>query len=115
MPFLEQEHFANELLRNPSLNPATMSPNARHRLAILTCPSAYDGESTIQTVPVAHYAAQVGSTSESWIVFDVPYGLRTPWILSPELPQPWNEVGPHNGGFNVSGSTTGTVHFHRNN
>jgi len=112
MPFLEQENFANKLLQNPSLNP--ISSDAKHRLQILTCPSAYDGESTIPGIPVAHYAALLGSKRNGFQVFDVPLGTRIPWIISPELPFPTTEKGPHSGGFNVSSAYSGTVHFHRN-
>jgi type II secretory pathway pseudopilin PulG len=114
MPFMEHEDFANKLLQNPSLNPVTISPSAKYRLPNLTCPSAYDGDSTIPTVPVAHYAAYVGFKRDGWTVFDVPLGTRIPWVVSPELPFPNKQIGPHTGGYHISSAFGGTVFFQRN-
>jgi type II secretory pathway pseudopilin PulG len=96
LPFLEQKPLAESLAANPSIDPRTISPLTRHRPAILTCPSAVDGESTIPGVPVAQYTGRWGN------IADAPLGSRDPWILSPATPPNYAQsVGPHDGGFNV--------------
>ena len=96
LPFLEQKSLAKALLASPSLDPRTISPLAYRRPAILTCPSAVIGDSTIALVPAADYACDMAS------VADVPLGSRVAWVLSPaKLPDYQHSEGPHDGGFNV--------------
>jgi prepilin-type N-terminal cleavage/methylation domain-containing protein len=97
LPYLDEKSLAKEIAANPSLDPAKLAPAARHRPAILTCPSAAEIESTIATVPAAQYI-------ESRWFGDAPTGFREPWIVSPELPYNYwqNARGPHAGGFNIA-------------
>ena len=112
MPFMEQGALAERPEENPSLDPGAMSPHARHRPAILTCPSADDVESPIPTVPIAHYVLVATANRDSWILGDAPRDSRVPWIVSPEMPPGYERrhKGPHTGGFNIA-DTTGSVRF----
>ena len=76
LPALDDAALAKALIANPSLIPGKMSPLVQHRPMILTCPSAPEVESTIKSVPAAHY---VGSA-------DAPYGFQEPWAVSPNCP-----------------------------
>ena len=122
LPFLEEENLARSLTQNPSLDPVSMSPLARQRPAILTCPSADDPESSIPAIPVGHYSLHVpnnkwqesrfvpvsrASVREGWQLRDAGYG-STPWVIGAEK----NAVvssrqfhvsgGPHSGGYNAT-------------
>jgi prepilin-type N-terminal cleavage/methylation domain-containing protein len=98
LPMIDEKALANELDKNPSLKPGGISPLALRRPLVLTCPSAFDGESTIAQVPVAHYALASGSFG------DVPIGYRNPWLVGPRISaSEWSvKDGPHSGGFNVT-------------
>jgi prepilin-type N-terminal cleavage/methylation domain-containing protein len=93
LPLIEEKTLARELDKNPSLKPGEISPLAYQRPMVLTCPSAYDGESVIPKVPVAHYYG----------FGDMPYGFRQPWLISPGFPPVVDDnAGPHSGGYNVT-------------
>jgi type II secretory pathway pseudopilin PulG len=96
LPYVEQKVLAEDLARHPSLDPALVSPLARQRPAVLTCPSATDAESTIPGVPIAHYVSIRAHAA------DAPNGIQAAWIVSPSMPRGYPKGrGPHDGGFNV--------------
>jgi prepilin-type N-terminal cleavage/methylation domain-containing protein len=98
LPFLEQKALADQLKTNPSIDPRTLSKLTRQRPRILTCPSATDEESTIPTVPIAHYVI-----TKFFHIGDAPCNSRTAWILSPVVEDGYERSceGPHDGGFNI--------------
>jgi len=104
LPALDDAALAKALVANPSLIPGKMNPLVQHRPRIFTCPSAPKVESTIKSVPAAHYV-DAGSA-------DAPYGFQEPWAVSPNLPNDFESSnrGPHAGGFNVS-DHEGAVQF----
>jgi prepilin-type N-terminal cleavage/methylation domain-containing protein len=95
LPYLDEKALAKEIAANPSLDPAKLTPGARRRPRILTCPSAADIESTVPGVPAKHYL----------VSGDVPYGFRMPWLVQTDLPNNYMHTsrGPHSGGFNEAG------------
>lgn len=96
LPFIEQRPLADQLAANPSLNPQTISPLARQRPMVLSCPSAVEREGTIPAVPAAHYVAIVGHAA------DAPHDCVAAWPVSPIMPPDYQKKqGPHDGGFNV--------------
>ena len=102
LPYLDEKPLAKEIAVNPSLDPAKLTPGARRRPRILTCPSAVDIESTVATVPAAHYVPYS----------DLPYGFRDPWLAGSRPPRGFemDGQGPHAGGYNV-GHIGGAVRF----
>jgi hypothetical protein len=112
LPALEDSSLAKELKMNPSLIPGIMSPMVKRRPIIYTCRSAPEVQSTIETVPAAHYVKFQGGFA------DAPYGFQEPWAVGPTLPYGfWTSNayrGPHAGGFNVAynhGEEGGSVQF----
>jgi hypothetical protein len=103
---MEQKTLGDELRLRPSLDPKTLSPQALRRPAILTCPSAYDGESSIPPIAVGHYVLMTGSNRDWWDVGDTFWESRDSWLVGAELPYDYrsNRKGPHDGGFNVADS-----------
>jgi len=97
--FIEEKSLADEIDKNPSLDPATVCPDARRRPATLSCPSAIEVESTIPTIPAAQYG---------WC-FDAPLGSREPWIISPHYDEV--ERSAHPGGYNYGDVYDCTVKF----
>jgi hypothetical protein len=93
LPFLDEKDLAKEIAKNPTLDPAKLAPGSHRRPRALTCPSAPAIESTIPTVPAAHYKP----------LADVPYGFLKPWLVRSGLPEDYESTnrGPHAGGFNV--------------
>jgi type II secretory pathway pseudopilin PulG len=109
MPFLEDTLLAEALIANPSLAPGTMSPLLRQRPAILTCPAAYDGDSTVEGVPASHYLFIPPENrrlllKKGCTFIDVPTDCRSPWAtgLEPSSLSPVNQdsQGPHSGDAN---------------
>lgn len=120
LPFLEEENLAHSLTQNSSLDPVNLSPLARHRPAILTCPSADEPESSIPAIPAGHYSLHVPkekwrptgpvpvsrrSVREGWQLRDAGHGL-TPWVIGaeepPVVPSRYVSGGPHSGGYNAT-------------
>ncbi len=114
LPFIENTNLAEELSGNPLLSSAAHRNAARYRPEILTCPSAYDGDSRVPPIAVGHYALlsalkpRVAITP--WMIQDVPLDTTVPWAISPELGDyDWsreaNNRGPHSDGYNsISGT-----------
>ncbi|MGD9721377.1 MAG: type II secretion system protein [Pirellulales bacterium] len=105
LPFMEESALADEFARNPSLDPTTLSPLAHKRPFLLTCPSAYEGDSSIATVPASHYSAilhRTGRQKQLWEIGELTTDSRLAWVASPEValggPE---EVLPHRGGYNA--------------
>ncbi len=113
LPFLEEQSLAQQLAGNTSLSPGHFSSLLRQRPAIFTCPSGYEGDSTILGVPAAHYAlAPVTRRSGKfldWTISDVALDCRIPWAAGPELER--GQQGPHEGGFNGINSRREGVWF----
>jgi hypothetical protein len=115
LPFLEQKEWAEQLGRQPSLDPAAVSPLALDRPAVMTCGSAYRGPSSNPPIPVGHYALAVHSSRDSWSIGDIVWQSQSPWAVGPEIPyDSWlNAAGPHDRGFNIA-TTDGSVFFRIN-
>jgi hypothetical protein len=96
LPLIEQKAAADDFKRNPSLTPGKISSFAFVRPGVLTCSSAYDGQSIIAPIPVGHYMA-----SDPWSIGDVSYGSQEPWVIGMIGMIPLNG-GPHDGGYNVT-------------
>jgi type II secretory pathway pseudopilin PulG len=104
LPFMEDTNLADGLSGNPRLDSAGPLALARKRPAIMTCPSAYDGDSDIATIPVSHYSAifRRGLNPEKigWTIGELPTDSRLPWVVSPELPFGGPPaLRPHLGGY----------------
>lgn len=92
LPFLEDANRADFLAGNPPLGPKNVPKATLSRPWVMTCPSAFDGESNVPPIPVGHYLGDG----------DMPYGSRLPWVQTQtdsriRLPG----RGPHSGGYNV--------------
>lgn len=106
LPFMEDTNLANGLSGNPPLDPAAPLPLTRKRPAIMSCPSAYDGDSGVRTIPVSHYTAilerQTNPRKVRWKIGELPTDSRFPWVVSPEVPYGGPpELRPHGGGYHV--------------
>ncbi len=126
LSFLEEKDLADALANNPSLDPQTRSPLARTRPPIMTCPSVYESDSDISSIPVAHYAAEFfredvrsgrsvipkNKTIKDahWYIGDLPVESRIAWPTSPERPTKGASAGsgPHSGGYMLV--STGRAH-----
>ena len=96
LPFIEEQALADQLDGMPVLDPANPLPASRLRPSLLRCPSGFEGDSSIATVPPGHY------TLNGNYLADVRLDSRIPWVFSPSVllggPEPQM---PHGGGFNV--------------
>jgi prepilin-type N-terminal cleavage/methylation domain-containing protein len=105
LPFLEDAALADGLSGNPPLDPASPLSLARTRPITMTCPSAYEGDSSIATVPASHYSAiltRTGRNKLMWQLGELPTDSRTPWVISPEAPFGGAPaMRPHGGGYNT--------------
>ena len=108
LPFMEDADLANGLSGNPILDPASPLPLARKRPYLMTCPSGYDGDSSIATVPTSHYTRAGG-------LGDIRIDSRIPWVFSPtQSPGGPAALMPHGGGYNfieLHGENVQTVRF----
>ena len=100
LPFMEDTNLADGLSENPPLDPAQPLALARKRPPIMSCPSAYEGDSSIATVPPSHYGAvfERDDRKRPWKIGELSTDLRIPWVTSPESPiggEP--ELAPHDG------------------
>ena len=104
LPFLEETALADRFSNNPPLAQAGAWELARLRPAVLTCPSAYEEDSSIAHVPPSHYTAVLVRGPKvdrlRWEVGELPTDSRVPWITSPELPYGGPQaLAPHSGGY----------------
>ena len=105
MPFLEEQATADELMAQPSLLPPNVSPLAKRRLPIMTCPAVVEELGDEDVLPRAHYGFYFGGEVHKkfhWGLFDVPLDTTTPWVAGAEMVLP-SENGPHGGRFMRSG------------
>jgi prepilin-type N-terminal cleavage/methylation domain-containing protein len=104
LPFLEQRAMADDFKNHPSLKSGEISTFATQRPLIMTCPSAYDGQSDIPPIPVANYILIFGSGKKEWWLGDAPWKYTAAWCVGPVMPRDYiiNNKGPHNGGFHVT-------------
>jgi hypothetical protein len=106
LPYLENEALADSLESVPNSSPMAINL-LRERPAILSCPAAFEGNSFINGVSVAHYTIffirHRSEVLRSWEVGDVPTDYRGAWAASPELmPRLGPEkLAPHAGGYNI--------------
>jgi prepilin-type N-terminal cleavage/methylation domain-containing protein len=109
LPFMEDTSLADGLSGNPPLDPVAPLALARKRPVIMTCPSAYEGDSAVATVPASHYTAVLvrhqNHEKTRWQMGELMTDSRIPWVTSPEVPfGGLAELRPHRGGYNfVSG------------
>jgi type II secretory pathway pseudopilin PulG len=96
LPFIEEQALADQLDGNPIVDPANPLPAARLRPPLMRCPSGFEGDSSIPTIPPGHY------TLNGSYLADVRLDSRTPWIFSPGVMAGGPEQQlPHGGGYNV--------------
>lgn len=95
LPFIEEQARADGLADNPVLDPKSPLPLALKRPVIMSCPSGYEGDSSIAAVPPSHY-------SNDGRIGDVRASSRIPWVFSPQtrLGGPAASM-PHSGGYNA--------------
>jgi hypothetical protein len=119
LPFMEDTNLADGLSGNPPLDPGAPLALARQRPFIMSCPSGYEGDSSIATVPPSHYSAILmrhqNADKSRWQIGELPINSRIPWVVSPELPFGGSPaLRPHGGGYNRiygSGATAYGVVF----
>jgi len=100
LPYLEEIALWQQLKDSPRMD--AVAGLAQWRPKIMTCPNAYDGSSTVSSVPTSHYSMRVtiSRTSRDYAGFyDVPLSSRIPWIQSPENSSTPRGSGPHEGGY----------------
>jgi prepilin-type N-terminal cleavage/methylation domain-containing protein len=95
LPFIEEQVLADGLSGYPILDPKSPLPLVLKRPVIMSCPSGYEGDSSIATVPPSHY-------SNDGRIGDVRVSSRVPWVFSPQtrLGGP-AALMPHSGGYNA--------------
>ena len=109
LPYMEDTVLADGLSGNPPLDSATTLPLTSKRPIIMRCPSAYEGDSTIATIPASHYSAiltRKGWPKLHWQLGELSTDSRIPWVISPEAPfggPP--DMRPHSGGYNTAYGT----------
>jgi len=114
LPFLEDKNLADGFSSCASLDSPQALVLARQRPAIMTCPSAYAGESDIATVPASHYTVQFFRSKRklTWAIGELRTDSRIAWIASPEVPDGGPaEFMPHGGGYHFMISNGGNVRF----
>ncbi len=94
LPLIEQKAAADDFKKHPSLKPGEVSSFALMRPGVLTCASAYNGQSSIPPIPVGHYIIE-----SFGIIGDAPYGSLDPWVIG-VIGSCYS--GPHDGGFNIT-------------
>jgi prepilin-type N-terminal cleavage/methylation domain-containing protein len=116
LPFIEEASLADQLAGSPALSSAMAIAAAQNRPPIMRCPSGYDGDSTLATVAVSHYAASFNRTLKAqlshWRIADIPTDSRSPWVVSPEIflvgPA---ALAPHNGDYNTASGIGGDLEW----
>ncbi|HEY2759769.1 MAG TPA: DUF1559 domain-containing protein [Pirellulales bacterium] len=97
LPFLEEQTLSEQLANNPVVS--AVSGIAKRRPSVMTCPDAWEGDSSITPIPASHYTLSPGYRRQWFSISDVPISVRSPWIESPEsVATPINQ-GPHSGGY----------------
>jgi type II secretory pathway pseudopilin PulG len=97
LPFAEEPKLAEQLANNPEMQ--AVASMAKYRPRFLTCPFAWEGDSTVASVPAAHYSMSLDRKQLTFDVNDVPMSCRLPWLVSPEMLVPRRDEGPHEGGY----------------
>jgi prepilin-type N-terminal cleavage/methylation domain-containing protein len=106
LPFLEDSALAVGLAGSPPLNSPAALVWAKNRPAIMSCPSAYDGDSDVAGIPISDYAGSFarGIKGSHWSIRDIPVESRVAWVTSPEWGHfvvPTVPSYPHNGSYNI--------------
>lgn len=127
LPFLEEQALQDEFKARPALSGANVSPLARKRPSLFTCPNGFDGDSSLPgialaEIPATHYLycpppprLLIGKRF-SWTFLDALQSSRLPWAAGPEGPQShFNHTGtgfwPHSGGYNKISSWNESCSF----
>jgi type II secretory pathway pseudopilin PulG len=97
LPFLEEKILWEQISKEPETN--SVKALVAHRPLYYTCPKAWEGDSTLASVPASHYSVGIAPNRESFNVFDVPLDSRIPWPESPEGLATPKTNGPHDGGY----------------
>ncbi len=123
--FLEEKAWHDELMKNPTLNPVSLSPYATMRPKVMTCPMGRSGDSNIATIPLAHYVVLTIPRGSQTVVgglpqpnqvpnaiADAPIDFQGPWVTGPTMLEfdCKKMTGPHDGGFYIA-ERDGSVHF----
>ncbi len=105
LPFMEDGNLYDGLSGHPPLDPAALPDLARQRPFIMRCPSAYEGDSAIATIPPSHYSTGFDHHRRNvertvWKIGELPTDSRIPWVTSPEVAfgGPADRA-PHRGGY----------------
>jgi prepilin-type N-terminal cleavage/methylation domain-containing protein len=115
LPFMEDGNLYDGLSAIGPLDPSAPPELARKRPFLMTCPSAYEGDSSVATVPASHYSGQfdrkTGHVKWVWRIGEVPTNCRIPWVSSPEVPFGGSvDLRPHRGGYNYANGSGATAH-----
>jgi hypothetical protein len=117
LPFLEEQTLQDELKARPALTGPDVSPLARKRPAIFTCPNGFEGDSGIAGIPAAHYLLSPPppesrkSSRFFWAFLEALPTNRAAWAAGPEqsLSYYLEDAGdgrwPHSGGYNCIASS----------
>jgi type II secretory pathway pseudopilin PulG len=127
MPFLEEQTLQDELKSRPALSGENVSPLARQRPSLFTCPDGFDGNSSLPgrslaDIPATHYLycppppPSLKGRHFSWTFLDALQSNRLPWAAGPEGPQGYTEergagFWPHSGGYNKISSWNESCSF----
>ena len=100
LPYLEEVALWQQLKDGPRT--ASAAEFAQYRPKIMTCPDAWDGSSSISSIPTSHYTMRVivSRKARDYAGFsDVALSTRIPWIQSPENLSTPSGGGPHERGY----------------
>jgi hypothetical protein len=105
---MEDGNLYDGLSGHPPLDPAALPDLARQRPFIMRCPSAYEGDSSIATIPASHYSAEIDRRRNVdravWKIGELPTDSRLPWVASPEIAFGGAEaLAPHRGRYQLVG------------
>lgn len=91
MPFMEETNLADQLLANPSLDPASRSQLVLSRPSIFACPSSDERDSDVAGVPAAHYLMVLSKDAKTTRRSDFGVSFwhagndsKIPWPAGPE-------------------------------
>lgn len=100
LPFLEQQALYDQAAIGTPIASAASALMARP--GIFTCPVRHVRDvSNADVMEPGHYVLITNTGRETWLVYDAPVSLQTPWASGPEMSYDAmaNAVGPHRGGF----------------
>jgi prepilin-type N-terminal cleavage/methylation domain-containing protein len=98
LPFLDEKTLWEHLANNPGVQSVVAVPSRRP--LVMTCPFAWEGDSSVTGIPASHYSMFVELDRTKLPGFkDVPLSCRIPWIQNSENVATPQGGGPHQGGY----------------